>query len=79
MYGYHGRFLEVDLSAGTTTEIPLSDAEEPSFAGRDGRQGIGLVGHLGGDDAGKLSEVSGVFRMSNLVGGERQPSPVAEL
>ena len=24
MYGYHGRFLEVDLSAGTTTEIPLS-------------------------------------------------------
>ncbi len=25
MYGYHGRFLEVDLSAGTTTEIPLSE------------------------------------------------------
>lgn len=25
MHGYHGRFLEVDLSAGTTEELPLSE------------------------------------------------------
>jgi aldehyde:ferredoxin oxidoreductase len=33
MYGYHGRFLEVDLSAGTTTEIPLSEEVLEKYIG----------------------------------------------
>jgi aldehyde:ferredoxin oxidoreductase len=33
MYGYHGRFLEVDLSAGTTEEIPLSEETLEKYVG----------------------------------------------
>ena len=33
MYGYHGRFLDVDLSAGTTKELPLSEDTLQKFIG----------------------------------------------
>ena len=33
MYGYHGRFLEVDLSAGTTEELPLSEETLEKYVG----------------------------------------------
>ena len=33
MYGYHGRFLEVDLTAGTTKEIPLSEETLEKYIG----------------------------------------------
>jgi aldehyde:ferredoxin oxidoreductase len=33
MYGYHGRFLDVDLSAGTTGELPLSEETLEKYIG----------------------------------------------
>jgi aldehyde:ferredoxin oxidoreductase len=33
MYGYHGRFLEVDLSAGTIGELPLSEEMLEKYVG----------------------------------------------
>ncbi len=33
MYGYHGRFLDVDLSAGTTKELPLSEETLEKYVG----------------------------------------------
>ena len=33
MYGYHGRFLDVDLSAGTTEELPLSEETLEKYIG----------------------------------------------
>jgi len=33
MYGYHGRFLDVDLAAGTTKSLPLQEAELKKYIG----------------------------------------------
>lgn len=33
MHGYHGRFLDVDLSAGTTKTLPLQEAEVKKYIG----------------------------------------------
>ena len=33
MYGYHGRFLDVDLSAGTTGDLPLSEETLEKYIG----------------------------------------------
>jgi len=33
MYGYHGRFLDVDLSAGTTKDLPLSEEYLEKYIG----------------------------------------------
>lgn len=33
MYGYHGRFLKVDLGAGTTGDLPLSEEMAKKYIG----------------------------------------------
>ncbi len=74
MYGYAGKLLEVDLSAGTLTEIALAPEPARDYIGGSGLAARLYLDHLGGPPyPGPLDAASPLIVMTGPVAGHLLP------
>src|SRR5688572_9292245 len=68
LYGYHGSYLRIDITAGSASRVPLADATLRDFLGGSGL-GVRLLLDEGAADVDPLAaEAPLVFAFSPLVG-----------